>query len=236
MKKKIFLLVLMMFLLITGCGEKEVINEDALRFKNEYESLNGQTTSYGTTYREVNIDSDNPFIYISASDLVKKIENGETLYIYFGDKMCPWCRSVIETTIKSAKEKKINKIYYVEIWDNDHNEILRDTYSLNENGEVVLEKKGTDEYYKLLDYFKAYLNDYELTNSNGEKVSVGEKRIFAPNFVYIRNGKVDIFPINSSVNINEYAIILTKTIITLIIRILITTLVISSNFLFKTPS
>lgn len=191
MKKKIFLLVLIVFLLVTGCGKKETINEDALRFKNEYESLNGQTTSYGTTYREVNIDSDNPFIYISPSDLVKKIENGETLYIYFGDKMCPWCRSVIETTIKSAKEKKINKIYYVEIWDNDHNEILRDKYSLNENGEVVLEKKGTDEYYKLLDYFKAYLSDYELTNSNGEKVSVGEKRIFAPNFVYIRNGKVE---------------------------------------------
>ena len=51
------------------------------------------------------------------------IENKETFYVYFGDELCPWCRSVIEKFIEVAKKNDVKKVYYVKIWDDDHNEI-----------------------------------------------------------------------------------------------------------------
>ena len=43
-------------------------------------------------------------------------------------------------------------------------------------------------YKKLLEYFDSLLSEYNLANSNGEKVSTGEKRIYAPNYFYIEKG------------------------------------------------
>lgn len=95
---------------------------------------------------------------------------------------------VIKKQIEVALEKGIEKIYYVDIWDNDGNEILRDKYVFNE--ELKLEKSivGTDDYYKLLDMFSNVLKDYTLTDKNGKTISVGEKRIYAPNFILVKNG------------------------------------------------
>ena len=33
------------------------------------------------------------------------------------------------------------------------------------------------------------LEDYTLTDENGDTISFGEKRIFAPNFIYVEKGK-----------------------------------------------
>ena len=170
--------------MLSGCSKS-----DALKFKEEYESLNGKTSSYGSKYREVSIDNDNPFIYSSASEVIDKIDNKESFYVYFGDKQCPWCRSAIEKAVEIAKKYDIKKIYYVNIWDDDHNEILRDKYELNDNNEPVIKDKGTKEYKKLLKYFDNVLKDYTLSDSDDNTVSVGEKRIYAPNFIYIKNGK-----------------------------------------------
>ena len=53
--------------------------------------------------------------------------------------------------------------------------------------EIDLED-GTKEYYKLLEKFDNLLEDYTLTTDDGEEVKVGEKRIFAPDFIYVENG------------------------------------------------
>ena len=119
---------------------------------------------------------------------MEKINNKETFYVYFGSSYCPWCRSVIEKSIESAQKNNIKKIYYVDIWNGFHNEILRDTYKLNDENEVEKEKDGTKEYYKLLEKFDNLLEDYTLTTDDGEEVKVGEKRIFAPDFIYVENG------------------------------------------------
>ena len=37
-----------------------------------------------------------------------------------------------EKSIEVAKEKNIEKIYYIDIWDDDGNEILRDKYILHD--------------------------------------------------------------------------------------------------------
>lgn len=188
MKKRfIFILFILIGLFaITGCSN----NKDSLKFKEEYESLNGTKTSYSdSNYRSVNISKRNPFVYSTADDILDMINNKETFYVYFGSSYCPWCRSVIEEAINSSIDNKIDKIYYVDIWDGFHNEILRDTYEIDSEGNVRKTKNGTDTYYKLLKKFDNVLEDYTLTDDSSREVNVGEKRIFAPNFIYVENGK-----------------------------------------------
>lgn len=184
MKKYFVLLLIVSLFMLTACGEK-----DNIKFKNDYESINGKENSSGKIHRGVIIPEDNPFEEVEASDIIKMIENKETFYVYFGSRLCPWCRSVIEKACELAKTYGISKIYYVDIWDDEGNEILRDKYKL-EDGKPVLEQEKTEEYKKLLEYFKDYLRDYTLTDEDEKIVEVGEKRIFAPNYMFIENGTI----------------------------------------------
>lgn len=185
MKKIIILLISLT--LLTSCSKNET---DNIKFKKEYEKLNTVEMIEGENYRNLDISEDNPFIYVTAEDIVSKIEAKETFYVYFGSGKCPWCRSVIETFISVANEENIKEnIYYVDIWDENHNEILRDKYELDNKNNPKEVSKGTDAYYKLLDYFNDFLQDYTLSTSKGKIVTVGEKRIFAPSFVYVENGE-----------------------------------------------
>ena len=130
MKKRfIYIILSILFLgVLTGCASKE-----SKEFKKEYEALNGHTNASGKEHRTISIPKDNPMEKVTATDIVNKINNKETFYVYFGDELCPWCRSVIEKSIEVAKENKINKIYYVPIWNDDGEEILRDKYELVDN-------------------------------------------------------------------------------------------------------
>lgn len=186
MKKKIVILLLIVISLagLTACSKKE--KSDTLKFKEEYEKINNEKTSYGTINREVSISKDNPFIYKSAEEINEMIENKETFAVYFGFAACPWCRSVIETLIETAKEKGLDTIYYVDVYD------IRDQLKLDDNGSVVVDRKGSDAYYKLLENLDNVLTDYTLTDSDNNSVATGEKRIFAPNVVSIINGKASL--------------------------------------------
>lgn len=188
MKRKVvlFSFIIIGAMVLIFCGAKKQDLSDAIKFKEEYEGFNGKNNDY-FEYRSLSIDKKNPFIYTTAEDIVKKIENKETFIVYFGDPECPWCRSVIEEAVRSANNNNIKKIYYVRMWDGFHNEILRDVYEL-EDGEPVLKSKGTDAYYKLLTYFDSLLEEYTLTDNNNS-INVNEKRIFAPNFVLVKKGE-----------------------------------------------
>ena len=184
MKNKLLILLSIFFLLsLTACT-----NKDAISFKKDYESLNGTTNANGKEHRTVSIPKNNPIIISDAKEIVEKIENEETFYVYFGSELCPWCRSVIEKALEIANNNGIKEVYYVDIWDNDGNEILRDKYTLDNNGNPVKEIEGTEEYYKLLTYLGNVLEDYTYTQDDN-KLSFGEKRIYAPNFIYIAKGK-----------------------------------------------
>ena len=185
MKRIVVLLLVVVTSLgvVTGCSKNK-----ALDFKNEYESLNGKTNKSGKEHRSVTIPKDNPYEKVSPKKIVEMIDNKETFYVYFGDKLCPWCRSVIEKSCEVAKKNGIEKIYYVDIWDDDGNEIFRDKYKL-EDGKVTKVSDGTEEYYRLLKEFEQLLSYYTLTDDGGNKFDVGEKRIFAPNYIYVDKGK-----------------------------------------------
>ena len=58
------------------------------------------------------------------------------------------------------------------------------------DGELKKTINGVDSYYKMLEYFNDFLRDYEITTNAGDSMSTGEKRIYAPNFVFINKGKI----------------------------------------------
>lgn len=191
MKKKmlIFTMMLLIVFTLTACGknkeieDEKITSNDALNFKEEYEALNNiKNENNGKVYRKVNIQVNNPFVYKEASDIVDMINNKESFIVYFGFAKCPWCRSIIETLINVANDYDVDTIYYVDVYD------IRDTLKLD-NGNVVIDKEGTDDYMKLIKLLDNVLDDYNLTDNDGNSISTGEKRIYAPNIVAIVNGK-----------------------------------------------
>ena len=116
--KIIFIVVLVLCIFSFFAISKVAIihnnDTDSIKFKEEYESLNGKKYK-NKKIRDVKIEKDNPFVYKTAEEIVDLIENGESFIVYFGFSKCPWCRSMIETFIKTAKENNIDKIYYVDM-------------------------------------------------------------------------------------------------------------------------
>ena len=186
MKKNIFILLLVLFSL-TGCLGITDNNKTGKEFKKDYEEINNQENKSGKKHREVKLSDYNKFIETTPDKIVEMIEDNETFYVYFGSRLCPWCRSVIEKADEVSRLNDIDKIYYVDIWDDEGNEIFRDKYEVNEKGELVKTVEGVKEYNILLEKFSNFLRDYEVT-FNGKTISTGEKRIYAPNFVYIEKG------------------------------------------------
>lgn len=186
MKKILFISLITLSLVMTGCKKD---NKKALEFKEDYEELNGTTNSRGVEHRTITISKDNKFVEVTPSEILKKIENKETFYVYFGSRLCPWCRSVIEKADEISRNKKISKIYYVDVWDDQGVEIFRDKYEVIDK-ELKQTFKGAKEYKKILNSIdQNLLRDYVITNSDGSTIEVGEKRIYAPNFVYFEKGK-----------------------------------------------
>ena len=52
-------------------------------------------------------------------------------------------------------------------------------------------KRGTKGYYELLKLLDNVIDDYTVTNDEGEEISTQEKRIFAPTVVAIVNGQAE---------------------------------------------
>ena len=158
--------------------KEEETPTDAIKFKEEYESLNGKTNDNNKKYREVSISSVNPIIYKSAEEVAQMIDDKETFVVYFGYNSCPWCRSVISTFIETAKELNIDKVYYVDVHD------IRDVITLNSDNELETTKKGSEGYYSLIKKLDNVLADYDIT----DEVKAPEKRIYAPNVVVVVKG------------------------------------------------
>ena len=166
------------------CGN--IAETEGTSFKEIYESLNGAENSSGKSYRVIEIAEDHPFVQTDVKTVLQRIENKESFYLYVGDEMCPWCRSVIEKAIEVSSLYQIKEIAYLEIWDEKGAEILRDKYVV-EDGKLILETEAAQGYKQLLECFDELLSEYVL-NENDQSYDTGEKRIYAPNFIYIENG------------------------------------------------
>ena len=186
MKRRSILVIIaiVILLIITGCSyDKKEEKSDSLRFKEEYESINDEVIE-GTDYkvRSLNIPEDNPIVYAEANDIISMMDNNETFVVYFGFNSCPWCRSVLPILLDVASDLKLEKIYYVDVKD------IRDRLDVDEKGNVITVKEGSEGYVGLLARLDDVLEDYTL-EFEGEEVETDEKRIYAPNVVSVVNGK-----------------------------------------------
>ena len=184
MKKiiKLFVLGIILFSFVGCSSDKEVT--DAIRFKEEYEALNNEEGYNGKSTRVLEISEDNPFVYKSADDILEMMDSDETFVVYFGFASCPWCRSIIKPLMEVADDLGINKIYYVDVKE------IRDIKSLDDEGNIITEKEGADDYYELLEKMDSVLEDYTLIDEDGNEIMTGEKRIYAPNIVSVVAGEV----------------------------------------------
>ena len=177
MKKYVKLLFLIVLVFtFTGCNKETMYTDYEVKFKNEYESLNGKANEKGEEYKNVSIDDDNNVTYIDENKVIDILENG-TGVIYFGFPECPWCRNAVPVLISAADEVGMD-IYYFNALS------IRDVKELDEYGDIITTKEGTKEYYKIIEL----LGDNADTYSGLDDES--EKRLYFPTVVFVRDGEI----------------------------------------------
>lgn len=189
----VFVLLVATVIYIISFNGKITYKQTALNFKDEYEKVNGKTMINDIKYRTLNIDSNNPYVKVSIDEIAQKIENKESFYLYVGDHLCPWCRSGIEKMIEVANREKIDTIYYVDFWDDEHNEILRDLYDVEIDGKkvnIIKTQEATDGYQILYEAVKDYIQDYTITK-DGKEYNVGVKKVYGGDHFYFNKGKCE---------------------------------------------
>lgn len=191
-KKNKISLILLIILTISVVGfcvysivtKKDLNDNDALKFRNEYMELNDKVNANGQVYPTVTISETNTVKYASPKKAVELLKEG-TGIIYFGFSTCPWCRSLIPSLIDIA-EKKNETIYYVDVYE------MRSTFKL-EGSKINKIKEGTKEYKELLKLLDSELEKFVLEDESGNKYDTGEKRLYAPTVVAFNKGKITAF-------------------------------------------
>lgn len=184
MKAKIELIVLVVIFLLSSyliytyvdSDTKNIVTNSEIRFKEEYEKLNGvyneQTNHH---YKAIEILENSNVEYKSANEIIDILKNG-TGVIYFGFPECPWCRNLVPLLVEAIQEYNVSFYYY-------NAREIRDTKHMDEYGQVVIDKEGTAEYYEILSLLGNYASEYSgITDSS--------KRLYFPTVVFVRNGQI----------------------------------------------
>lgn len=195
MKKiiKYTLIIGLIVAFVCGCNVRKIDeneNADAKRFKEEYESLNGEKM-------DITIPENNKMKYASFDEIMNLLDQG-TGVIYFGFPECPWCRNIVPVLINSAMDTDVEEILYFNALS------MRDQKHLDENGNIVTDQEGTDEYYRLLEKLSSTLGPYE--GLNDETI----KRLYFPTVVFVKDGKIVASHIGSVDSQKDPSIKLTK--------------------------
>lgn len=172
-------------------ADSYVATEDEKAFKDEYESINDQTrASTNQPNKNISILEKNNITYITMSEAASILENGSGV-IYFGFAACPYSRIAVPILLSAMQSSDLDKIYYVNLRpdDNAQND-LRDTYTLNAKNKAKRTKEATSGYYDVLTLLANELSDYTLTTDSGKIVNTGEKRLESPTVVAVKNGEI----------------------------------------------
>lgn len=188
-RNKIILItiVILTLIVIAVCvyciiNNNHVNNSDAIKFRTEYMELNDKINeSVGKAYPLVNVSVDNTVKYTSPKEATKMLKSGTGL-IYFGFNNCSWCRTLV-SILTDVAIKKGEKVNYVDITD------IRSSFII-EDGKLSKNKKGTKDYYNILEELAEYLDDYYLEDEVGNKYDTEEKRLYAPTLVAVNKGKI----------------------------------------------
>lgn len=166
---------------------KEQKTSDAIKFKEEYESLNGTVSASNNTFPTVTLPEESTLKYITEAEAVEILKN-EKGVIYFGFNKCPWCRTMVTSLVNASKEYEV-PLYYLDILD------IRDNFEVVE-GELKKTKEGTEAYYEILKLLDSKLEDYIIMDGE-KKYETKEKRLYAPTVVAVDNGKIKKFHVGT---------------------------------------
>ena len=137
------------------------------KFHDEYTSYNGK---------------ENLYYYISEDEIKDLFLNG-TGVLYLGFPTCPWCRNIVSVLNEAGKDYGIAKINYYNIKE------IRSNYSFDDTNKLV-KTDGSTLYTYLLEKLDSFLEDYTIQDNDGKEIQTGEKRIYAPTVVFIKNGEI----------------------------------------------
>lgn len=194
MKKKIIIAVVIIALIAVAilCNIDFKKDEDKkgskitdnIKFKTEYEKLNGEINEHNQKkYPEVDVPKDNVIKYLNV-DEVLDILDSKTGVIYFGYPECPWCRNAIPVLLNAATATGLAQVYYY-----NANQI-KNIKEVDDGGNIVETQKEKEGYRELLAALDSILDEYMLTDKDGKEVDAGEKRIYVPLVVFVKDGKI----------------------------------------------
>ncbi len=191
-QKIYYILIPILCALLAAVSYYKIINNnkesDAIKFKNEYEELNNKKANSSNQYKNIKIDKENPVKYSNYDEIIDVINN-KTGVIYLGFPECPWCRTALPVLLDVLSDNDVGTLYYLNIKSERDSYVVQDgeiTYELDNDNNPI---KGSEGYFKLLDALDEYLTDYTL-EVDGKIYEVGEKRLYAPSVIFVRNGEV----------------------------------------------
>ncbi len=123
------------------------------------------------------VNEENVYYYATYDEIIEVLTTG-TGIVFFGFPACPWCQAYAPVLDEVARERDVEKIYYLDIKE--------------------MREKDTDEYKKLV----------ELTDGYLEKDEKGNKRIYVPDSYFVKEGKIvghnNSMSMLSGDNVTEY--------------------------------
>ena len=162
--------------------EKAVVNEDGVRFKNEYESLNGKKNpNNNNTYSTIKI-GDNNVKYSSYDDVVEILKSG-TGVIFLGYPESELSRTVVPILLESITEAEIDVLYYI-----NTKEDMDILYA--DKNKVVVQKEGSNGYLSLVKALDKVLDEYILIGEDGTVIPSGRKRLEIPAVIFVKDGEI----------------------------------------------
>ncbi len=169
----VILIVLVMVAVLFSMKKDEVTviyTEDEIKFKDEYEKVNGMELSSDYVLKNITIPNDNNVVYLSDDNIVEKLTKG-TNVIYFGWADCNWCRTALPVLLDTLKENNIDTLYYYDF------KSLRNAY---ENGDEEKSKI----YENIISIIGNDINTYFDEDSSRKDM----KKMLVPTVVFIKNG------------------------------------------------
>ena len=197
MKKKIFIVLLLTVLLVSGTilvitlsKKDSECNQSALKFKQEYESYNNEKIKYNNKeYKlpKLTINKDNPMRKLNQDDLMKKL-NKSTTVIMFTSPIDYTSREMIKVLLEISPSFDCESIYYYDI-DEISDEII--TEQLKEkleqeqvqNGTIIFLQKG-----KITEIQIGITKDYKYGKKINEKQKIELSRKIKNGFNSISGG------------------------------------------------
>lgn len=163
-------------------NDENVENKDGIRFKEEYERLNGKINqNNNNTYSKLEIGENN-VKYSSYDDVIEILKSG-TGVLFFGYPESELSRCVVPILLESIAESEIDTLYYINVKED------RDVLYADKN-KAVVQKEGSKGYLNLVKSLDKILDEYILIGEDGTVIPSGRKRLEVPAIIYVKDGDI----------------------------------------------